>query len=549
MPTILNIDSAFDWTVEARSAWESLDWDNIRQAAAPHVTAEQWAARRDELALIGLVSELFIEEAYRIPIDGCDEHPDQGQERDDPLFRDWYDRQIGRRTCDTDSSQNRRPPQFSGEEPFFRSPRICQASIIECYGVYADNVSTILGPRGLFNKVPSEALHGPAIFLCPERIYEIYSTLLRLRYELRHPLPLISNPALLNFTMILLHELGHHFFPVHRSHAGRFLSEGLANFFCCHGLNQWEQAWLLYKSWYLQPPEYSAYRPLRVLCDADADIRSAVSSCFQGDLGGWASLPEKDPHFLDHRFGASLTMGLAIDSAALKGLWLDELCKIVSDENRWLFNFGTAYHIGRFLRRMEEGHVPADFVLDLYQQNDLGHWATTAVLPSRIWARWGWGSRWNEPGDGVDWPHDSITVEEADVGRWLAYYAMAKDTPLASVICEKLIPLLHANPHAVNQPALGAALDHALAVATDRQANWFDRVPAIRLIETCADVGAISGFKATSRLWMFAHYTVELESVAAEQDYGDVHDAASKAAASLRAAMKAGSAKDPEATG
>jgi hypothetical protein len=266
-----------------------------------------------------------------------------------------------------------------------------------------------------------------------------------------------------------------------------------------------------------------------------------VAACFDGDLNGWASLPKKDAHVLECTLGASLTMALTADAAACKGLWWDELRQIISDENRRFLHW-DGHHHHFHLRHHDDGYVPADLILDLYRQNDLANWAETADAPPRIWGRWSYGNE-------VQWPHDCITVAEADVERWLIYYASAKNTRLASVICEKLVPLLRANPHAVNQPVLGVALDHALAVATDHQADWFDRVPAIHLIEACADAGAISAFGGGSRLWMFAHYTVELESVIAERDYGDVHDAASRAVASLRRAMRLHMDKDRGPTG
>lgn len=523
-PIIVNLDSAFDWTAEVRQVWDALDWDGIRQATAPQIPSEQWTSRGNELGLVGLVSSLLIDDAYHLP--HCEEDHDRTEQPEDPLSRDWRERQLRRGGNENEGRNNlpNRGSRFNGEESFFRSPCTGRMGVVECYGIYADDAATILCRRGLLEKAPPAVRHAPAIFLCPERIHDIYPTVIRLGEDLRHPLPLSLNPALANLRTTLLHELGHHFFPVHRSGAGRFLSEALANLFCYHGLDPEEQAWLFYKSWHLQPPEYSSYRPLNVLCAADADSRSAVASCFHADLGGWASLPKKDSHTLERALGASVTMALAADSAACKGLWWDELRQIVSDENRWFLHWEGNHRHFRLNRHPDE-NIPPDFVLDLYQQSDLANWAE-ASLPTHIWGRWAYG-------DEVQWPHDAINFTDADLDRWLAYYASAKDTPLASVICEKLVALLHANPDAINHPGLRAALDHALAIATNDQAFWFDRVPAIQLIETCADTGS---FPASDARWMFAHFTVELQSVAAAQDYGDVHDAALKAVASLRAA-------------
>lgn len=541
-PLIINLDSAFDWMPEVRQIWERLDWDGIRQRIAPQISAESWLRRANEIGMVGLVSSLAIDDCYHLA--QWDNIQEEVEEHEDPLSRDWRERQLGRGKCEQESGNNRprQRSRFNEEEPFFRSPRIGRAGVVECYGIYVDEAATILGSRGLLHAVPDSLHQAPAIFLCPERILDIYSTVIRLGEDLRHPLSLSGNPMLVNLRMTLLHELGHHFFPVHRAESGRFVSEALANLFCSQGLDQEEQAWLLYKSWHLQPPEYSAYRPLNVLCEADADCHSAVATCFNGDLAGWTCLPEKDGDTLELTLGASLTMALAADAAACKGLWWDELRQIVSDENRW-FLCWEGNHLHFHINRRDDENIPADFVLDLYRKNNLAHWATREDLPSSIWGRWAYGNK-------VRWPHDCITVAEADAGKWLAYYASAKNTQLASVICEKLVPLLRANSPAANQPTLRAALDRALAVATNQQANWFDRVPAIQLIETCADGGAISTLEAELRQrglrrrlpgWMLARYVVKLESIV-EKGSNNVSDAASRAVASLRAALQEGGA-------
>lgn len=502
-PLIINLGSVFDWTAEVRQIWERLDWDGIRQRITPQIASESWLGRGNEIGLVGLVSSLAIDDCYHLPQwNGTQE---EAEEHEDPLSRDWRARQLGRGRCKQESGNNR-PRQrshFTGEEPFFRSPRLGRAGVVECYGIYVDEAATILGSRGLLHAVPDSLHQAPAIFLCPERILDIYPTVIRLGEDLRHPLPLSGNPTLVNLRMTLLHELGHHFFPVHRAESGRFLSEALANLFCSQDLDQEEQAWLLYKSWHLQPPEYSAYRPLNVLCEADADCHSAVATCFNGDLTGWASLPKKDGHALERTLGASLTMALAADAAVCTRLW-NELRQIASDENRW-FGLGND-HLCFHFNRHGDGNIPADFVLDLYRKNDLAHWAA-AELPSSIWVRWSYG-------DEVSWPHDCIAVADTDVEKWLAYYASTTHTPLTSVICEKLVPLLRANSPAANPPTLKAALDRALAVTTDHQALWFDREPAIQLI-------------------------VELESIIGSS-FNNVSEAASRSVASLRAALQEG---------
>lgn len=127
--------------------------------------------------------------------------------------------------------------------------------------------------------------------------------------------------------MTLLHELGHHFFPVHKNGGGRFLSEALANFFCQGGLNEKERAWLLYKTWFLQPREYSAYRTLENLLDADHNARAISARWFHGDLSTVATTPKIDKHDLALKLGSAVVMGIALDYCSACGL-LEELGNI-----------------------------------------------------------------------------------------------------------------------------------------------------------------------------------------------------------------------------
>jgi hypothetical protein len=501
-PIIVNFDSEFDWTLEVQHIWEGLDWEGILRSVAPQISFESWINRRNDLALIGLVPSLVIEESYRTP--HWEGEQDQPEGRDNQLLQDWRERQR---------RGSGRVPRFNGEEPFLRSPRVGRDGVVECYGIYVEDAHTILDLNGLLEKA-SSVKHSPAIFLCPERIFEIYPTILRLGEHLRHPLALSSNPALINLQMTLLHELRHHFFPVHRAGARQFLSEGLANLFCHYGSNQDQQAWLLYKSWYLQPPEYSAYRPLNVLCNADGDCRAAVAACFQGTLDGWVSLPKKDSHRLDRNIGASLNMALASDGAASNGLWWGELRQIVSEKNRWLLDW-DGNHLFHHSRKQGDAHMPADLVLDLYRQNNLAQWATNEELHGGFWG--GWAN-----GDEVRWPDDCIQITEQDMEAWIEFYATSQDLRIATVICRKLARLLkQITPH--DRPAVKPALERAVSVVTDDQAMWFDRVAAIEFIEACSDAGAIPALEA-----------ILAESEGAWDGGSDVREAVAKALVALR---------------
>lgn len=483
-PLILNIDSAFDWTAEVHGIWDQIAWEQVRTAVAPAISNPHWLERRDALGMIALVSPSFIDEASQA-------WQENNQVSDDstPWLREWRKRQLyvfDQPELDSHNVTSNCGFRFNGEEPYFRSPRIGKHGVVECFGLYADEAGAVFHTANMLKPIPGSVLRAPAIFLCPERMHQIYPTLMMLRQGFRHALPLKSNPGLINLRLTLLHELGHHFFPIHRANAGCFLCEGLANFFCQAHLDTAQRAWLLYKSWHLQPPEYSAYRPLNVLSGADNDCQSAVSLCFHGSLEAWASLPKKDSHHFERGLGAGLNMALATDAAACHGL-SRELRDHVSAENKWFFPCdGIHWH---HQQRGKDGCLPADLVFDLYQRANLAAWINRTDVPKRFWGRWGYGEE-------VQWPHDCVDLDVQDADKWFSYYAETRETPIASVVCEKLTDLLKGNPSLCIAASQKAAVDRAIEIASDHRELWFDRVPAIMLIEVCSDTRAIPTLKA-----------------------------------------------------
>lgn len=104
--------------------------------------------------------------------------------------------------------------------------------------------------------------NGPVVLLCPRVIERLAGSFAR-RLEGR----LLEAPSDVDVLeralvrMTLLHEIGHHVFPV--SNGGRFeyLSEGLAHLFTAAFLSPAERLWLYAKS-ELQPVAYSTWRLL-----------------------------------------------------------------------------------------------------------------------------------------------------------------------------------------------------------------------------------------------------------------------------------------------
>lgn len=418
-PDIINLNSALDWTAETRELWQHTAWERIRVAMAPQIAADSWTNRRNELPLIGLVSALIIDALYSIP-DWDDREPDNEQiDREDAwLRRLWIDRQAANRGEQCGNEPGTPGSGLTGHEHFFRPPRVGASGVLEAYGVYVEDVSVVLCRHGFADRVPERALHAPAVLLCPERLYEVYPTIVGLDETLRHPLPLAANPALASLQMTLLHELGHHFFPLHHDRqAGSFLCEAHANLFCHNGLSHHQQAWLLYKTWYLQPPEYSAYRPLQLLCAADPGCQPAIARGFSGALDDWDGLLCRDQHDFERELGAGRTMALVADAAGSSGL-KNDLGRCFSHASHlFLGDFGHMLRLE--LSGRDGGSLPADLVDDLYSAVDLSPWVTRPGLPNRFWGPWRMGNE-------VAWPDDCLQTKAALPDWWIE---MHRQTP------------------------------------------------------------------------------------------------------------------------
>ena len=500
-PLVVNFDSAMDWTAEVRSLWAALDWEQVRRAVAPSVDPEAWSRRIGELGVIGLASSLAMQRTREEPPwQWCDKKRD-----DDELLRQrWLERQQGRRNNDD-------RPRFSGEEPFLQPPCVVSGGIAECFGIYVTDPDPLFRSLGWdASRIPAELRKRAAILLCPERLHEVYPSVMRVSETLRHAPPLSSNPALMNLRLTLLHELGHHLFPVHRAGAGDYLCEALANLFCYRAISQDEQAWLLYKSWFLQPPEYSAYRPLSVICEADADIARATEACFEGTLDAWSMLPVKGQPVWELATGAGRTMALGLDHAACIGTWRMGLGRLMSQANKWLLPWdGGDVPLAMVDRHRGEG-VPADLLLDLYRQRDVSRWLRTADAPDDFWCRWSCSA--------VSWPQDSMRFESDDIDQWMDMFAVEKPSWRWQALLACLVQLLHAEPGAGSSKGRTRACDRAVAVVLDKGAEWYTRVDAIRLLAAASWTPAIP----------------ILEAIGARASSDDVARAAVEALASLR---------------
>jgi len=125
--------------------------------------------------------------------------------------------------------------------------------IVDCYGIYVRSLKDWLD--GFSNqylnrtmnqwkeRLADRSIDGPAILLCPELIETIYRTVMRrASLPIRKILTLDVNPSRLFLKFTLLHEIGHHVFPVCTNTSTRYLSEAMANWFVYCAVSPQERA-------------------------------------------------------------------------------------------------------------------------------------------------------------------------------------------------------------------------------------------------------------------------------------------------------------------
>lgn len=407
LPVIINIDSKYDWTKEVQNIWVTIDCKKLHQRFPTISEADFDFRLNKKLVIIGLCSPSFIDRFY-FRQDNCYE---TARDNDSEICREeqnWRASQVG---------EERNVRHFNGEEPHFRHPKTCDNYVIEPYGIYSDDCSKFLSGVVDKDKLPLGAKGGAGIFLCPERIVRIYPTLLEVLSNPKYPLPLADNPILSNLKMVLLHELGHHIFPVHRNCKGKkYISEGLANYFCYSNLTEIEQAWLLYKSSTLQPPEYSTYRFIELLKRYyKTDINTVLKFAFKGDINSWESIFDREFEYdeeykiiyektfkekwptnpdkgykrnwkdIIERQSELTTMFISLDALPANGL-LNELHNLGGYNREYSYCFdGILYMRNNRLIKL----VHPDFIWDLYNDNSILPWVFSNEIPDEIWSSWG----------------------------------------------------------------------------------------------------------------------------------------------------------------
>lgn len=414
LPVIINVDSQFDWTKEVKGLWDSLPLDDIRINLAPSIDKKDWDFRKNQkLVTIGLCSPETIDSEYYQRCRHDNSNNEAGGSRNKREEELWKNRQT-----EASSVRNVCPAlRLTGEEPFLRSPTFCNEGIFEAYGFYTNNCSVVLEGKVEMDKMPLGVHGGAGIFLCPERIIDIYPSLMKLGSALQRAIPLSANPTLINLEMVLLHELGHHFFPVHSSGAGKYVSEAFANLFCAAGVNKLFLPWLLYKSWHLQSPEYSAYRPLMLLTQETGSGSLATASAFSGSISlkGWEQLLGPEHGIIKQweqlsRKNEHISMAQAMDYIPALGL----IRNLSSHLNVNWDNSFQAGHLHMRSSGMQSSKMPADLLIDLYEENSIYPWVLYPNILEDFWSSWGMSTSHKElgtdsaPPGKLSWPEGPL---------------------------------------------------------------------------------------------------------------------------------------------
>lgn len=181
-------------------------------------------------------------------------------------------------------------------EGYDESPIHSRQAVVDLAGCYVPSVEAFFSRRSgaLAERVRalvSARGDGPGVILCPQNIagfHEIFLTRLKGRLT-RQPVPR-DNPLGYFLRATLLHEIGHHVFPVSDGGWYEYLSEGLAHLFAAAHFSDDERLWLYAKS-EVQPIAYAAWRVLWVGLrphEKTWRARQALPAWFAGTVPRWS---------------------------------------------------------------------------------------------------------------------------------------------------------------------------------------------------------------------------------------------------------------------
>lgn len=257
---VVNLNSPFDWI----AACEKIIEQTTKRLSSAELGVDQAAwnsvlsKRLPGLKWLFLIDKISLEaQIEKCPHGEGDDDNDRANE--EPPFQ----RRQGGKNRER-SSINSRPIQLTGGgvvEPLgIYAPRARTFAknaplLPEWKSKYSPDKDTPGGKKTLEDLLPPEVKDEPAIFICPELLFNLPCELAdALLHGEPHPDP-SRNWTELFLRMTILHEIGHHLLPAPAS-ASVIVSEALANAFCASLLEKDERPWLFAKAWLLQPSVY-----------------------------------------------------------------------------------------------------------------------------------------------------------------------------------------------------------------------------------------------------------------------------------------------------
>lgn len=317
---IVNLGTGYDWTDKVRSIL--MDPKTWNPAFLPSIPLQSMHDRLHEIKCICLVEWLTIQETRTVfPALPGKNHESSGA--------DFLGSLLNRMLTDEDENdeENGKGNHFPASSlPHYGCPEGGNevTVVVDCYGMYVSSLRKWLSALSqlyrhekmhqYFDALPED---GPAVLLCPELIATIPGDLLR--RAARMGLGAIygmDHGEVLNMTLLkltLLHEFGHHMFPVHMKRPGKYICEAMANWFVYCMASGYERL-ILHEKTRMQTLPYRMYEGiLPILHPAERSWLSRLnlpaSSPDGRDYAVWLEQEGFSGEIKDPRFCSMLKIG------------------------------------------------------------------------------------------------------------------------------------------------------------------------------------------------------------------------------------------------
>ncbi len=324
---IMNFGSRYEgWKEDVRHMLAEFDtWEDN---AFPSIPGKDMVKRLKELKYVCLVPRLVIVKTReKYPKVGNGEKEPEEEMGLDDLLDDLLDAvmrdedelediereeepEIGHDDMPRNREEEQRDDGISGQEPHHGECEGGGTVIVDCYGIYVGSLNSWLDWLSYYIPQSKEIIacrndfksgkikDGPAVLICPELIETLYRDVIRKSSKsVRNALTLESNPLQIFLRFVLLHEIGHHVFPVFGSRSVINLSEALAN-------------WFVY--WIITPKE-------REILHAESQMQSLPYQMYHGMLPLYFPYEAGDFSILPLLFPTVGTIAQWIEETAFKG--------------------------------------------------------------------------------------------------------------------------------------------------------------------------------------------------------------------------------------